>query len=71
MRRPSRIGREQVGEAARDHQRHHPRPHGSRHLIKSDELATAEPAQVIRLPVMLSLADRPDHTGPPSLRPAL
>ena len=39
----------------------------SRHLIKSDELATADPAQVIRLlrPVMLSLADRPDHTGPP------
>jgi AcrR family transcriptional regulator len=35
----------------------------SRHLIKSDELATADPAQVIRLlrPVMLSLADRPDH----------
>ena len=39
----------------------------SRHLIKTDELATADPAQVIRLlrPVMLSLADRPDHTGPP------
>jgi AcrR family transcriptional regulator len=39
----------------------------SRHLIKSDELATADPAQVIRLlrPVMLSLADRPDHAGPP------
>jgi AcrR family transcriptional regulator len=39
----------------------------SRHLIKSDELATADPAQVIRLlrPVMLSLADRPDPTGPP------
>jgi AcrR family transcriptional regulator len=39
----------------------------SRHLIKSDELATADPAQVIRLlrPVMLSLADGPDHTGPP------
>jgi Tetracyclin repressor-like, C-terminal domain/SnoaL-like domain len=39
----------------------------SRHLIKSDELATADPAQVIRLlrPVMLSLADHPDNTGPP------
>ena len=39
----------------------------SRYLIKSDELATADPEQVIRLlrPVMLSLADRPDHTGPP------
>jgi AcrR family transcriptional regulator len=39
----------------------------SRHLLKSDVLATAEPAQVIRLlrPVMLSLADHPDQTGPP------
>jgi len=38
----------------------------SRHLIKSDELATADPAQVIRLlrPVMLSLTDRPDQAGP-------
>ena len=40
----------------------------SRHLIKSDELATADPAQVIRLlrPVMLALADAPDDTGPPA-----
>src|SRR5438552_3833527 len=40
----------------------------SRHLIKSDELATADPAQVIRLlrPCVLSLAARPDHTGPPT-----
>jgi len=39
----------------------------SRHLIKSDELATADPAQVIRLlrPCVLSLAARPDHSGPP------
>ena len=39
----------------------------SRHLIKSDELATADPAQVIRLlrPCILSLAARPDHSGPP------
>jgi AcrR family transcriptional regulator len=39
----------------------------SRHLIKSDELATADPAQIIRLlrPCVLSLADRPDHRGPP------
>jgi AcrR family transcriptional regulator len=38
----------------------------SRHLLKSDELATADPAQVIRLlrPVMRSLADHPDDTGP-------
>src|SRR5271165_791779 len=36
----------------------------SRHLIKSDELASADPAQVIRLlrPCMLSLAARPDHS---------
>jgi AcrR family transcriptional regulator len=35
----------------------------SRHLIKSDELASADPAEVIRLmrPCMLSLAARPDH----------
>ena len=38
----------------------------SRHLIKSDELATADPAQVIRLlrPCVLSLAGRPDRSGP-------
>src|SRR5690348_11251681 len=35
----------------------------SRHLVKSDELATADPEQVIRLlrPCLLSLAARPDH----------
>jgi AcrR family transcriptional regulator len=39
----------------------------SRHLIKSDELVSADPAQVIRLlrPCVLSLADRPDHSAPP------
>jgi AcrR family transcriptional regulator len=39
----------------------------SRHLVKSDELASADPAQVIRLlrPCMLSLTAFPDHTGPP------
>src|SRR5580704_932225 len=39
----------------------------SRHLIKSDEPATADPAEVIRLlrPCVLSLAARPDHSGPP------
>jgi AcrR family transcriptional regulator len=39
----------------------------SRHLIKSDELASADPAQVTRLlrPCVLSLAARPDHSGPP------
>jgi len=39
----------------------------SRHLIKSDELASADPEQVIRLlrPCMLSLAASPDHSGPP------
>jgi AcrR family transcriptional regulator len=39
----------------------------SRHLIKSDELATADPAQVIRLlrPCIRSLAASPDHSGPP------
>jgi AcrR family transcriptional regulator len=39
----------------------------SRHLIKSDELATADPAHVIQLlrPCMLSLTARPDHSGPP------
>jgi AcrR family transcriptional regulator len=35
----------------------------SRHLIKSDELATADPAEVIRLlrPCVLSLTASPDH----------
>jgi len=39
----------------------------SRHLIKADELATADPAHIIRLlrPCMLSLAARPDDSGPP------
>ncbi|HEX9539865.1 MAG TPA: TetR family transcriptional regulator [Streptosporangiaceae bacterium] len=39
----------------------------SRHLIKSDELVSADPVQVIRLlrPCVLSLAARPDHSGPP------
>jgi AcrR family transcriptional regulator len=39
----------------------------SRHLIKSDELATADPAQIISLlrPCVLSLAARPGHGGPP------
>src|SRR6266508_2831581 len=39
----------------------------SRHLIKSDELASADPAQVIRLlrPCVLSLTAHPDHSGPP------
>jgi AcrR family transcriptional regulator len=39
-----------------------------RHLIKSDELATADPAQVIRLlrPCLLSLAASPDRSGPPA-----
>ena len=39
----------------------------SRHLIKSDELATADPAQVIELlrPCVLSLTARPGHSGPP------
>ena len=37
----------------------------SRHLIKSDQLATADPAQVIRLlqPCVLSLAARPQRAG--------
>jgi len=37
----------------------------SRHLIKSDELATADPARVIRLlrPCVLSLAARPTTAG--------
>jgi AcrR family transcriptional regulator len=39
----------------------------SRHLIKTDELAAADPAQVIDLlrPALLSLAAAPDHDGPP------
>ena len=38
----------------------------SRHLIKSDELATADPAHVIELlrPCVLSLTARPEGTGP-------
>ena len=38
----------------------------SRHLIKDDELATADPAQVISLlrPCMVSLATSPGHGGP-------
>jgi len=38
----------------------------SRHLIKSGELATADPGQVIALlrPCVLSLTDRADHGGP-------
>ena len=38
----------------------------SRHLIKSDELATADPEQVISLlrPCLLSLAASPDPSGP-------
>ncbi len=44
----------------------------SRHLIKSGELATADPAQVIALlrPCVLSLAARPGHEGEPSPPPA-
>jgi AcrR family transcriptional regulator len=39
----------------------------SRHLIKSDGLASADPEQVIKLlrPCVHSLAASPDHTGPP------
>src|SRR5580700_7794156 len=39
----------------------------SRHRIKSDELASADPEQVIKLlrPCVLSLAASPDHSGPP------
>ena len=42
----------------------------SRHLIKSDELASADPEEVIRLlrPCVLSLAARRDHSGPPLRR---
>jgi AcrR family transcriptional regulator len=38
----------------------------SRHLVKSDELANADPTQVIRLlrPCVLSLAASPDHGEP-------
>src|SRR5580704_3856245 len=38
----------------------------SRHLIKSGELATADPAQVVALlrPCVLSLAARPERSGP-------
>jgi AcrR family transcriptional regulator len=44
----------------------------SRHLIKSGELATADPAQVIALlrPCVLSLAARAGHDGAPSPAPA-
>jgi AcrR family transcriptional regulator len=39
----------------------------SRHLIKSDELATADPARIIGLlrPCVLSLVAHPDPDGPP------
>jgi hypothetical protein len=39
----------------------------SRHLIKSDELANADPEQVISLlrPCLLSLAAASDHSEPP------
>ena len=39
----------------------------SRHLIKTDKLATADPAHVVGLlrPCVLSLAARPDISGPP------
>src|SRR5215467_6528941 len=39
----------------------------SRHLIKSGELASADPAQIIELlrPCVLSLAAHPDHSGQP------
>src|SRR5215469_4753092 len=38
----------------------------SRHLVKSDELASADPEQVISLlrPCVLSLTALPDHSGP-------
>ena len=40
----------------------------SRHLLRSDELATADPEQVVRLlrPCLLSLTARPDDDGPPA-----
>jgi AcrR family transcriptional regulator len=39
----------------------------SRHLIKSDELATADPARIVSLlrPCVLSLTGSPDEAGPP------
>jgi len=39
----------------------------SRHLIKSDDLASADPAEIIRLlrPCVFSLAASPGHSGPP------
>ncbi len=42
----------------------------SRHLIKSDELATADPARIIELlrPCLLSLTGQPDPGGPPDQR---
>ncbi|HEY2264394.1 MAG TPA: TetR family transcriptional regulator [Streptosporangiaceae bacterium] len=43
----------------------------SRHLLKSDELAAADPAQIIRLlrPCVLSLATHPDRSAPPDMKP--
>jgi AcrR family transcriptional regulator len=40
----------------------------SRHLIKADELTTADPAHIIRLlrPCVLSLTARPDNSGQPA-----
>jgi AcrR family transcriptional regulator len=40
----------------------------SRHLVKTDELATADPARVVRLlrPCVLSLTARPDPGGAPN-----
>jgi AcrR family transcriptional regulator len=42
----------------------------SRHLIKSDELATADPAQIISLlrPCVLALAARPGPSEPPGTK---
>ena len=39
----------------------------SRHLVKVDELAGADPAQIVALlrPCVLSLTAHPDHGGPP------
>jgi AcrR family transcriptional regulator len=44
----------------------------SRHLLKSDELAAAAPAQIIRLlrPCVLSLATHPGPGEPPDAQPA-
>ena len=38
----------------------------SRHLLKSDELASADPARIVSLlrPCVLSLAARPEHSEP-------